>query len=114
MDPETNRLLGELRAGIASLQRHTDEEARRAADSRARVYQRLDAIQTETQDTRQRLGAVETVIDREIRPVVRGVLDWRSRWTGAVFVLGLIGSGLLLLVTVAKDLALDLWRLMSR
>lgn len=99
---------------MIAMQRRLEEEARKSSESRARVHQKLEDIQSEAQESSQRISAVERVVEEEVRPVVRSVLDWRARTLGSVFVLGLIGSVVLFVFTAAKDLIIDLWRTLNR
>mgnify|MGYP003783521787 CR=1 FL=1 len=109
-DPDTNRLLGELKGAVDAMQRQQDAEAAKASASRARVHQQLEEIRAEAQRTRTRTETLERVMDSEVRPVVRGVLDWRSRGIGALAVLGLVGTALMVLVTSAWEMIMEAWR----
>lgn len=111
-DPETNRLLGQMQATLAQIQRQQGDSESRAAESREKVYSALREIREEAQDARSRIEQIERVVQDEVQPVVRSVLDWRSRWLGALAVLGVIGTLLAFMFTAAKELVLDIWRLL--
>lgn len=110
MDPEVHRMLGQMQGTMASIQRQLAENEASARESRGVVYKSLQEIRENAQDTRRRTEALEKVIASEIRPVVRGVLDLRSRALGATMVLGILGSAILLVLTAARDAVTDIWR----
>lgn len=111
-DHATHRLLGEMVGKLEAVEKALSENEERARESREKVYSALEEIRSDAQDTRKRVGSMETTLEDEVKPVVRGVLDWRSRAIGAAAVLGLIGSMLVLALTAAKELVLDIWRLL--
>lgn len=111
-DTETQRLLGALIAKIDQVERHLSESEQNAKESRKHVFDALELIRSDAQATRTRLDSIETSLDSEIKPVVKGVLDWRSRAIGAATILGFIGTLMVLALTAAKELLLDIWRLM--
>lgn len=110
-DPETHRLLGQMQATLAQIQGQQADSEKRAAESREKVYTALREIRTEAQEARSRIVQIERVVQDEVQPVVRSVLDWRSRWLGALAVLGVIGTLIVFMFTAARDLVLDIWRL---
>lgn len=111
-DPETNRQLGQMQATLAQIQRQQADSESRAAESREKVYTALREIREQAQETRGRIVQIERVVQDEVQPVVRSVLDWRSRWLGALAVLGVIGALVAFMFTAAKELVLDIWRLL--
>lgn len=111
-DIETHQLLGSLIAKMDGLASSAAESEQQARESREKVYQALEDIRADAQASRTRLDSIEDTLEKEVKPVVRGVLDWRSRAIGAAAVLGLIGSMVVIAFTAAKELLLDVWRLM--
>jgi len=116
-DKTTNLLLGELNGRLASLKEELErrdnlaaERDREASASRRVLYQEMEKTRSEVQDTRGRVGALEAIMTDEVRPMVRLVKDWKSRWIGGLFVLGVIGSALLLLVGAAKETIIEIGR----
>ena len=110
-DHATHRLLGELVGKLEQVEKALGENEERARESRERVYGSLEDIRSEAQDSRKRLDAIEATLEDEVKPVIRGVMDWRSRAIGAAAVLGLVGSLIVLALTAAKDLVVEIWRL---
>lgn len=111
-EQDVKLLLGQLIAKLDGVERTLSDNDRHAKDSREKVYKALEDIRTDAQATRTRLDSIETTIDQEVKPVVKGVLDWRSRAIGAATILGFIGTLMVLALTAAKELLLDIWRLM--
>lgn len=116
-DKATNLLLGELNGRLASLKEDLErrdnvaaERDREASASRRVLYQEMEKTRSEVQDTRGRVGALETIMTDEVRPMVRLVKDWKSRWIGGLAVLGVIGAALLLLVGAAKETIIEIGR----
>ncbi|MGY6703164.1 hypothetical protein [Roseinatronobacter sp.] len=109
-EPETQRLLGELVGRLSSIEQTLQAENQSAKDSRAAVYGALREIREDAQDTRSRVAQLEKIMEDDVQPVVKGVLDWRSRAIGAAFVLGVIGSALIYFITSAKDLIIAAWQ----
>ena len=109
-EPETQRLLGELVGRLSSIEQTLKDENNSAKDSRAAVYKALREIREGAQDTRHRVAQLEKIMADDVQPVVKGVLDWRSRAIGAAFVMGIIGSALIYFITSAKDLIIAAWQ----
>lgn len=110
-EQDVKLLLGQLIGKMEAVENTLKESEARAKDSRERVYKALEEIRTDAQATRSRLDSIESTIDQEVKPVVKGVLDWRSRAIGAATILGFIGTLMALALTAAKEMLLDIWRL---
>lgn len=111
-EQDVKLLLGQLIAKMDAVENTLKDSEAHAKDSREKVYRSLEDIRTNAQSMNTRLVSVESTIENEVKPVVKGVLDWRSRAIGAGIVLGLIGSFMVLALTAAKELLLDIWRLL--
>lgn len=109
-DPQTHQLLGQLRGQMEAIQRQLTDSEAKASESREKVYESLDEIRTDAQDTRARTEALEAVVREEVRPVVRLVRDWRSRALGGMAVLGVIGAFILLILGAAREAIIEIGR----
>lgn len=116
-DKATNLLLGELNGRLSSLKEDLErrdnvaaERDREASASRRVLYQEMEKTRSEVQETRGRVGALETIMKDEVRPMVRLIKDWKSRWIGGLAVLGVIGAALLLLIGAAKETIIEIGR----
>ena len=108
-DPDTHRILGQLQGSLAAIQRQLADNERKASDSRDKVHRALRDLREDAQDTRHRTESLEKIIEQEVRPVVRSVVDWRSRALGGAVVLGAVGTVVLAILTMTKDALVDLW-----
>jgi len=113
-DPDTSRLLGELKGTMAGIQRQLADSETRATESREMVHEQLRDIRKDAQDTRARTAAMEKTLKEDVLPMVRSVDDWRSRALGGMVVLGAIGTVVLFILTLARDAILDIWRDLMR
>jgi chromosome segregation ATPase len=109
-DSETHRMLGELQGSLAAIQRQLINNEDKAREARDRVYEALREIRSDAQDTKHRTDSLERIMKEEVRPVVRSVVDWRSRALGGAVVLGAVGTVVLFILTATKDAIVDLWR----
>ncbi len=103
-------MLGVLQGSLTGIQKQLDEIERKASHSRAIVHNQLEDIRLEAAETRRRVESVETAIEKEVRPVVRSVVDWRSRAAGGLLVLGVIGAALTAILWALWELILEGWR----
>lgn len=116
-DRETHRLLGELKGNVAALRaqlveadKKTEARDKEASSSRKALYTQMEQTRSEMQDVRSRVEAQEIIMKEEVRPMVRLVKDWKSRWIGALAVLGVIGAALLLVIGAAKETIIEIGR----
>ena len=113
-DPEIHRRLGELQGSLAAIQRQLVDNEAKASESRDKVYEALGRIRADAANTRHMAETSEKILEHEVRPVVRSVVDWRSRTLGGLFVLGAIGTAVLFILGLAKELLVDLWHALMR
>jgi len=113
----TNLLLGEMKGSLAALKedlerrdKQAEDRDREASASRRVLYREMEKTRSEVQDTRTRTEALEKIMKEEVRPMVRLVKDWKSRWIGGLAVLGVIGAALPLLVGAAKETIIEIGR----
>ncbi len=109
-DLATHRLLGELNGKLAGIEKSLKSNDANARDALENLHHAVQDIRNHSQQNGQRLDNVERVLEIEVRPVVRGVLDWRSRAVGALAVIGFIGTAIIFAITAAKEVVLEIWR----
>jgi hypothetical protein len=107
MSDEINRTLGELVGTLKAMQKQLEDDRTLSTASRKSVYERLDAIHSDSTATAARVKTLEDAMKSEVLPVVRAVVDWKSRIIGAVFVIGALGTAIVFAVTYGKDIVIE-------
>lgn len=109
-DESINRLLGEVKGQLNAMQQQQTEGERKASESREAVFGALRELREDAQKTRHRTEVLEQVMKHEVRPVIKGVLDWRSRAVGGMAVITVVGMAVIGMFTVARDVIFEMWR----
>lgn len=109
--PEIYTALGKIQAQLEAQSAKLDETATESRESRRLVHRALEEIRTDAQITRARVEGIETEMKEKVRPSLVRLDDWKSRALGALAVLGLIGTAAIAFMGLAKDMFLDIWRL---